>query len=144
MSEPDIFSASEQLGRNFPTVQNCLVKWKNLYLINLVSRWKRTIGKEHTSFLVFHFWNLKFVSINSALILHQVTSPIFFKNVDVVPEKQPNLKIQDKIFLKCSLWPIAAKLENCWNQYFLQEVDQESCGRNRIYQSLILTQIMQK
>ena len=44
-------------------------------------------------------------------------------------ESQPNLRIQVKIFLKCPLWYIAAKLENIWTKIFLQEVDQESYGR---------------
>ena len=53
-------------------------------------------------------------------------------------ENQPNLKIRVKIFLKCSLWYIAAKLENIWTKIFLQEVHQESCGWNIICQILIL------
>ena len=43
LSEQANFSASERLGRNFPTVQNSLEKRKNLYLIKLVLRWKRAI-----------------------------------------------------------------------------------------------------
>ena len=38
LSEQANFSASERLGRNFPTVQNSLEKRKNLYLIKLVLR----------------------------------------------------------------------------------------------------------
>ena len=37
MSEQANFSASDQLGRNFPTVQNGPEKRKNLYLVKLVS-----------------------------------------------------------------------------------------------------------
>ena len=53
-------------------------------------------------------------------------------------ENQPNLKIRVEIFLKCSLWYIAAKLENIWTKIILQEVHQESCGWNIICQILIL------
>ena len=67
MSEQANFSASDQLGRNFPTVQNGPEKRKNLYLIKLVSKWKRTIWKGHTSVLVFHFWDLELALIDSAL-----------------------------------------------------------------------------
>ena len=56
----------------------------------------------------------------------------------MVPGKPANLKIRVKIFLKCPLWSIVAKLENIWTKMFLQEVDQESCGRNSIYQILTL------
>ena len=48
------------------------------------------------------------------------------------------MKIWLKIFLKYRLWSIAAKLENIWTKLFLQEVDQESCEWNSIYQILIL------
>ena len=51
--------------RNCPTVQNCPKKKKNLYLIKLVSKWKRAIRKGHTSFLVFDFWDLTSVPIDS-------------------------------------------------------------------------------
>ena len=54
-------------------------------------------------------------------------------------KKQPNLKIQVKIFLKCPLWSRAAKLENVGTKIFLQEVDQESCGWNSICQISLLT-----
>ena len=67
LSEQVNFSASDRLGRNFPTVQNGLEKGKNLYLIKSVLKWKRAIRKMHTRFLVFHFWDLKLVPINSAL-----------------------------------------------------------------------------
>ena len=71
-----IFSASDRLGRNFPTVPNG-GKRKNLYWIKLASKWKRAIRKGHTSFLVFHFWYLKLVPIHSALNMYQVSK--FFK-----------------------------------------------------------------
>ena len=66
-SEQTNFSTSDRLGRNFPTVQNGPEKRKNLYLIKLVTKWKRAIRKGHTSFLVFHFWDLELVPIHSAL-----------------------------------------------------------------------------
>ena len=81
LSEQGNFSASDRLGKNFSTVQNGLEKRKNLYLIKLVSKSKRAIRKGHTSFLVFHFWDLKLVPIDSAL------------NVGIVPRKFENLKI---------------------------------------------------
>ena len=40
---------------------------ENLYLIKLVSKWKRAIRKRHTNFLLFYFYDLKLVSIDSAL-----------------------------------------------------------------------------
>ena len=67
MSEQANFSASDQLERNFSTVQNSLEKRKNLYVIKLASKLKRAIRKEHASFLVFHFWDLKLVLIDSPL-----------------------------------------------------------------------------
>ena len=50
---------SDQLGRNFPAVQNGQEKREDLNLIKLVSKWKRTNGKGHTSFLLFHFWGFE-------------------------------------------------------------------------------------
>ena len=50
---------SDQLWRNFPAVQNGLEKREDLNLIKLVSKWKRTNGKEHTSFLLFLFWGFE-------------------------------------------------------------------------------------
>ena len=61
------FSASDRLVKNFPTVQNGAEERKNIYLIKLVSKWKRAIRKGRTIFLVFHFWDLKLVPIDSAL-----------------------------------------------------------------------------
>ena len=66
LSEQANFSASDRLGRNFITVQNGPEKRKNLYLFKLVSKWKMAIAKVLTSFLVFHFWDLKLVLIESA------------------------------------------------------------------------------
>ena len=62
----------------------------------------------------------------------------FFKNVGLVPRKPPNLKIRVKMFLKCPLWPIAVKLGSV-GTIFSQEIEQESCGYNRMCQILILT-----
>ena len=76
MTEQGNFSTSDWLGRNFPTVQNGLEKRKNLYLIKLVSKWC----------LVFHFWDLKLVPIDSAL--NSASDNLtFFKNVGMVPRK---------------------------------------------------------
>ena len=60
-------SPSDRFRKNFPTVQNGPEKRKNYYLIKLVSKSKREIRKKHTSFLVFHFWDLKFMPNESAL-----------------------------------------------------------------------------
>ena len=51
-SELANFSASDQLGSNFSPVQNCLKKWKNLYLIKLVSYEKVQLGKGIRAFRV--------------------------------------------------------------------------------------------
>ena len=118
LSEPANFSTSDQISEK--TVQNGLEKRKNLYLIKLLSKWKMAIRKGHTSFLLFHFWDLKLVPIDSALNLLQVTCLIFFKNVGVVPRKAAKLENPVKIFLKCPLWSIAAKLENVGTKMFLQ------------------------
>ena len=70
----------------------------------MVSKWKRSIRKGYTSFLLFHFWDLKLVSIGSAL--------------SSASDKQPNLKIQLKCFW--NVLCIAAELENVWTNIFLQ------------------------
>ena len=67
LSESANFSASERLEKNFPILQNGLEKMKNLYLIKLVSKWKRAIRKGHTNFFLFHFWDLILVPIDTAL-----------------------------------------------------------------------------
>ena len=51
----------------------------NFYLIKLVSKWKRTIRKGHTSFLAFYFWDLKLVSIVSALNSTSAIATHFFQ-----------------------------------------------------------------
>ena len=62
------------------------------------------------------------------------------KNVlEIVPRKQAKFENSVKIFLKCPLWSIAAKLENIWTKIFWQEVDQESCELNVICEILILS-----
>ena len=58
---------------------------KTLYLIKLVSKLKRAIRKEHKSFLVFHFWDLKLVLIDSAL--NSASGKVTFKNVGMVLRK---------------------------------------------------------
>ena len=67
LSEQATFSGSDRRGRNSPAVQNGLEIRPNLYPIKLVLKWKRIIRKGHTSFLVFHFWDLKLRPIDSAL-----------------------------------------------------------------------------
>ena len=44
----------------------------------------------------------------------------FFKNIGVVPTKAAKLENPVKIFLKCLLWSITAKLENAGTKLFLQ------------------------
>ena len=105
LSEQANFSVSDQLGRNFPTVQNGSEKRKNLYLIKLLSKWKSTITKGHTSVLVFHFWDLELVLIDSALNSASVNFNLrFLKVQERYQENQPNLKMQVKIYWKCLLW----------------------------------------
>ena len=89
LSEQANFSASERLGKKFPTVQNGPEQKKNLSLIKLVSKWKKAITKEHTRFLVFHFWDLKLVPIDSVLnsTSGNLTFWKFLKNVGMVPRK---------------------------------------------------------
>ena len=73
---------------------------------------KRTIfRKGYTSLLIFHFLNLKLVLIDSTLNSASVNLTHFF-NVGVVPRKAAKLENPVKIFLKCLLCSIAAKLEN--------------------------------
>ena len=87
LSEPANSFALDRARRNFRTVENGLERGKNLYLIKLISKGKKAIRKEYTSFLVFHFWDLKIVPINSALNSASDTLLHFFKNVEVVPRK---------------------------------------------------------
>ena len=65
LPEPANFSASDRLGRNFPIVQNGLEKKENTLFNQIGLKMKK--GKRHMSFLLFHFWNLKLESIDSAL-----------------------------------------------------------------------------
>ena len=87
-------------------ISQCL-KWcgkrKTLYLIKLVSKWKRTIRKGHTTFLIFHFWDLKLVPIVPALNSVSGNLVIFFKNVGIVARKVAKLENPVKIFLKYPL-----------------------------------------
>ena len=53
---------------------------KNLYLIKLVSKWKRAIRERHTIFLLFYFYDLKVVSIDSALNSASVKLTHSFQN----------------------------------------------------------------
>ena len=80
MSEQANFSASYRVGR---TVQNGPEKRENLYLIKLVSKLKRAIGKGHAAFLIFHFWDLKLAPIDSAL--NSASGNL--TNVGMVPSK---------------------------------------------------------
>ena len=54
-AEPANFSASDELGRNFPTVQNDLEQRKNLYLIKLVSVMKNSNYKRAYELFAFLF-----------------------------------------------------------------------------------------
>ena len=64
---------------------------------------KMAIRKGHTSFLLFHFWDLKLVPTDAALNLLQVVCLIFFKSVYVVPRKAAKLENPVKFFLKYPL-----------------------------------------
>ena len=112
LSELANFSVSDRLGRNFPTLQNGLKKRKNLYLIKLVSKWKRANRKGHTSFFGFDFWDLKNGAFRFSITFCNRKSKSFFSKMwGWYQEKQPNLKIWVKIFLKRPSWPTATKLE---------------------------------
>ena len=52
----------------------------------------RAKRKCHTSFFVFDLLKMKFVPIDSALILHKEVNLILFKKWVWYLEKQPNLK----------------------------------------------------
>ena len=81
--------------------------------MKLVSKSKRATRKGHTSFLLFHFCDLKLVPISSAL--NSVLGPkliFFFKNIGIVTRKTAKLENLVKFFLKCPLLSIATKLEN--------------------------------
>ena len=107
-------SASDRLEKNLPTVQNFLEKMKNLYLIKLVSKWKRAIRNERTSFLVFHFWDLDLVPIYSAIHSASVNLIHFFLNVGVVRRNAAKFKFSEMSFVIFS-----CKTGKCWNQFFL-------------------------
>ena len=96
LSEQVNFSAPDRLGRNFTTAQNGPKKRKNLYLIKLVSKWKRAIRKGHTSFLIFHFWDLKLMQIDLAL---NSASGIFFYR------KLTRNRVDDIAFVKFWFYP---------------------------------------
>ena len=119
MFEPAIFSESDRLKRIFPTAQNGLEKRKILYLVKLVSKWKRATRKGHTNVLLFRFLDLKLVPIDSALNPASCYLIHWFQKCRR-GTKQPKLKNPVKIFLKCPLWSIAAKLENVRTKTFLQ------------------------
>ena len=112
----------------------------NFYLIKLVLKWKRTIRKGHTSFLAFYFLGFE-IGVNRFSIKFYISNcnSFFSKIWTWYHEMQPNLKIQVKIFLRCRLWPTAAKMESVGNKIFLQEFDQESCELKRLCDSLIMT-----
>ena len=61
-----------------------------------------TIRKDHTSFLIFYFWYLKLVPIDSALNSSGMVAYVFKQWFlrEWYQENQANLKIQVKIFLK--------------------------------------------
>ena len=66
----------------------------------MISQWKRSTRKRHTSFLLFHFWDLKLVTIDSALNSVSGKRTNFFKNVVVVPRKAAKLQNPAKILQK--------------------------------------------
>ena len=76
LTEPANFSASDELGRNFPTVQNDLEQRKNLYLIKLVSVMKNSNYKRAYCFFIFGIW---LGLINSALRSASGTLGHFFQ-----------------------------------------------------------------
>ena len=103
LSKPPYFSASDRLGRNFSTVRNGLEIRKNFYLIKLVSKGKNAIRKRHTGCLLFNFWDLNLVQIDSALNSASGNLTHVGKNVGAVPRKVPKLGNTVNIFMKCPL-----------------------------------------
>ena len=85
----------------------------------MISKGKRAIRKEYTSVLVFHFWDLKIVPINSALNSASDALPHFFKNVEVVPRKTAKLENPSWIFSEMSSLIYSCKTGKCFNLNFL-------------------------
>ena len=118
LSEPANFSASNWLGKKFPTVPSCpKKKGKN------ISKKKKQLENGIQFFL---FRNLKLVLIDSDYIFHDEISrsSFYFSEMWVrYQEKLPNLKIWVKIFLKCPFWPVLPKLESCGAKLFVFSTD---------------------
>ena len=102
----------------------------------MVLKWKGSIRKGRASFFCFSFLIFQIGSnrFRIKFCIRKFNS-FFQKYRHGTKKKQPNLKIQVKVFLKR---PIATKLEKAGTKLFLQEVDQESFGWNRICQILVL------
>ena len=81
LSELPNFLALDWLGKEFQTVQTCPKKRKNLYLIKLVSKWKRANRKGHTSFFGFDFWDLKNGAFQFSIIFCNRKSKSFFSKM---------------------------------------------------------------
>ena len=113
LSEPANFTDSDRLG-------------------SMGLKMKRAIRKKHTSFLLFHFWDLESVSIDSALIcilhrfLHEHIKLIFLRKC--YQGKLPNLKIWVKYFLKCPYLICSHKTWKCWNQ----NIFYKNLAKNRV------------
>ena len=112
-------SASDRLGKIFPTVPNGLEKSYKLYLIKLVSKYKWAIRKEHTSFFLFYFWDLKLVPSDSALNFVSRNVTRSFQKCKCDTKKSSQIwKFGLKLFWNV-LSSIAAKLENGEIKIFL-------------------------
>ena len=96
-----------------------LEKRKNLYLIKLVSNWKREIRKGHRSFLFFHFWDLKLVHIDSTLNCLSVSRAAKLENTGInlfnkfTTFSEILILILSFVTLPCFLAKIAQILQIC-------------------------------
>ena len=117
-----------RLGRNFPTVPN-YPKNEKIYLIKLVSKWKRAIRKGYTRFLFFNCWDLKLVPIAS------IGNLTYFFQKCMGGIKKSSRTIRFFWDVLCDHSCVTGK---CCTKNFLQALDQELGGWNRICQILIL------
>ena len=104
----------------------------------MVSKWKRAIRKGHTNFLVFYFWYLKLVPIDSALNFASGKLTWISKKCTNGFKKDCQIWKSELIFSEMSFVIYSRKTGKYLNQNFLQEGDQELCGKNSVCQILIL------
>ena len=125
-------SLGTRLLRKFFFCLNQLILLIQIDLDQWASKWKGQLEKKHTSFLLFYFWDLESVSIDSALIcilhrfLHEHIKLIFLRKC--YQGKQPNSKIWVKYFLKCPYLICSHKTRKCWKQ----NIFHKNLAKNRV------------